>query len=275
MKREHPVDSLGLDSEGVRVAELSSWQEFHERVMNLSTKRGYIWRGQQRDNDDGKPRFLTSSFDRTPRTSGSQRSRDQLLEAHLGKFKGEMQWCHPYVLPTELDDIWALGQHYGLKTPLLDWSLSPYIAAYFAFEKQPDGAEDVYRYVYALSRSVTRVLHVSKTAKEKRKNAVVGIVEKLAHHSPRFIAQKGIFTKVLEGNSIESAVRIFSKKRPTHEPLLVKFKIPTKDRDLCLRQLNLMNINHTSLVLDLRDVADMCNENLERKKTMDTTKYVY
>jgi hypothetical protein len=57
--------------------------------------------------------------------------------------------------------------------------------------------------------------------------------------------------------------------------LLVKFKIPAKDRLECLRQLNLMNINHTSLLLDIRDVADRCNLGLERKKRMNTKKYVY
>ena len=271
MDSNNSVGGQAHSKEGTLEVEVSSWQEFSERVINLRSKRGYIWRGQRRDSDNNKPLFLTSSFDRTVLIE-SQQIRDELLGRHLKEFKNEMERCHPNVLPEATDDIWALGQHYGLKTPLLDWSLSPYIAAYFAFEKPP-GPADVYRYVYALNRSVTRLLSKLETEGEIRKDRVVGVVEELTHQSPRFLAQKGVFTRVLEGRSIETAVGAFSKQRPK-EVLLVKFKIPTRDRDECLRHLNLMDINHTRLLLDLRDVTDRCNQRLERN-TMNTTKYVY
>lgn len=39
-------------------------------------------------------------------------------------------------------EIWAIGQHYGLHTPLLDWSVSPAVAMYFSFLNYPDQADD-------------------------------------------------------------------------------------------------------------------------------------
>ena len=55
-------------------------------------------------------------------------ARDQYLEAFKRACAG-LRGPHPATLNT--DQWWALGRHYGLITPLLDWSESPYIAAFF------------------------------------------------------------------------------------------------------------------------------------------------
>ncbi|OOF87869.1 hypothetical protein BKG94_08600 [Rodentibacter ratti] len=65
------------------------------------------------------------------------------------------------ILPSDLSEIelWSFGQHYQLKSPLLDWSKSFHIALYFAFEnkEEEDDAQDEdkkYRVIYILTDSL-------------------------------------------------------------------------------------------------------------------------
>lgn len=246
---------------GVRIVTLPSWQEFHQKADGLKSKRGYVWRGQKKDETGSWS--LQSSFDRKVQ-SKNQSDRIKKLKHHLENFKEAMNRSYPNVLPQDDVDIWALGQHYGLKTPLLDWTLSPYIAAYFAFSEVIDQNErdDHYRYVFALNRSLERLLSKRKKASQVlSSDRSVPFIDQLPYPNPRFTAQQGIFTKAFQGNDIQKYVQSFSRKRPS-EVVVVKFRIPTKDREECLRDLHSRKINHTSLLLDFRDVVDHCNGNL-------------
>jgi len=241
---------------GVRVVTVPSWQDFRQEAIALKSKRGFVWRGQTRD------RLLRPSFDRAVVTKDPH-YRIKKLERHLETFRIAMDKSYPNVLPKSALDAWALGQHYGLMSPFLDWTTSSDIAAYFAFIKKPDPSRtDKFRFVYALDRSIERLVSKLKLGgMVLTRDQSVPFVDHLVLPNPRFIAQKGLFTNQLHGKGIEEFVNAFAGKKPG-DVFLVKFRIPTKFRDECLEDLQARGIDHTTLLLDLSDVVDECNKKL-------------
>jgi hypothetical protein len=115
---------------------------------------GFLWRGQCR-NWALKPRldrtFLPPAIDPNlpdhERIAHEIKTRSDLenrYAAQLERFRAAAagrRGVNPRDLKKERDSYdendewWALGQHYGLYTPLLDWTDSPFAALYFAFHE--------------------------------------------------------------------------------------------------------------------------------------------
>lgn len=84
-------------------------------------------------------------------------------------------------------ELFAMGQHHRMLTPFLDWTTSPHIALYFAFEEadeRPDGVGD--RVVFALNKSA---IEEACPPNQRRSDDSVYFMNSMAYDNPRIIGQ--------------------------------------------------------------------------------------
>ena len=151
------------------------------------------------------------------------------------------------LLPSNLkdDDIWAFAQHYQLKTPLLDWTKSFFVALYFAFESQEENKkENEYRVIYELND----FFNFGKKL----------IVEPEMKIGNRINAQKGVFTKLSsrEFDEIAKMNTNWGNEHVFHR--LSKILISNELKKDVLAYLALINIDASTIYPDLLGKIKLC-----------------
>lgn len=193
-------------------------------------------------------------------------SRNDLLDRLLDRFKKACTGRRG-LSPKQLTDTewWALGQHFGLATPLLDWTRSPYVAAYFALNEPASRAlENRAVWAYTHEGLVEIFINMPGNFNEGWEGNAIQIVEGLIDENSRIMSQSGLFTKTPEGEDIEEFIKN-NINLIGMGPILYKIEIPNSLRESFLRHLEAMNIHDNSLFPDINGAAGYANRYLERE----------
>ncbi len=256
-------------SDGTSLFRLSSWSQFFDfleaEVFKISNpkSRSYIWRGQ-RNTDWSLSTTLDRKLEDLAMVNLLPAILDEEAQEHLERFKYATRGRRG-TTPANLseNEWWALGQHFGLATPLLDWTRAPFAALYFAYAEAHAGRRES-RAVYALDEVAVRrkVSEVSNgPSVERGRLALVEVVDPMSDENQRLVSQGGCFTRAPIGTPIEMWVS--QAFEGSTEPVLIKIEMPNEGRLECLQALSRMNINHLSLFPDLTGASLSTNLRLE------------
>lgn len=248
---------LEFQSDAIGVINLEDFEDIDYVIREILLDHPYlIFRGQR---SSGWPlrtsldRLFLSSKDRLPKIKDAANLLKKFKYSTRGRLSAE--W-----IPKDDNSWWALGQHFGLATPLLDWTESPFVAAYFAFLKEAKKLNDKYpnRVIWALDPN-----EVQKKSKLLNNKDRVEIVNPLSDQNPRLVNQRGLFTKLPIGTDMESWVKSNFKGIDSFI-VLIKIEIPEKTghRNKFLRFMNRANINSLTLFADLVGASTHCNNSV-------------
>ena len=246
---------------------LESWEQFNDVVKHFredGSGSEYIYRGQHHYSW-----FLSPTLSRIMGGGGVG---EELARKHLRNFRLSIRGRLPrgMILVEEDEELWAVGQHHGLDTPLLDWTASPFVALFFAFEKQdlPDWIGDNSepnndsRVVFVVNKSFIE----DSFGEDDR---YPRIIEPSTDDHGRLVNQAGLFTISPYNETLESSLirALEDSSIDPNDPAelakyICKIHIPNSPdiRMDCLRQLRKMNIHHASLFPDVIGSSKYSNE---------------
>lgn len=259
VKIEHKGDSLQLDwttdngangsatlpksrakepSDYLPHPDVRNWADFKEFVSGLEFRR-HIFRGQQ------EVQRLRTSFHRTGRVDLiAFADRDiKTLHRHISQ---RTKHIFDLDIPDQNGAFLNLIQHHGYPTPLLDWTYSPYVGAFFAFRgftnadaRKAEPSDKVRVFVFDQKAWCEGL---------NQKKRLFGaphfsIIEFISIENERMVPQQSI-SSVTNLDDIESYIR--GLEAPGRKYLEV-IDLPRSERALVIKDLSTMGITAGSL----------------------------
>ena len=241
----------GAENSSLVPLRVNSWDDFKTHVNGLPERR-YIFRGHARSHWK-----LRSSFYRTGRAN---------LERYLIEDVSQLQkqisglTKHIYDLnnPLHYGAFANLVQHHGYPTPLLDWTWSPYIAAFFCYRNilktaTPTADEKVRIYQF----DVAAWNQLPQFNKLFPIQPHLSVLDAVAFDNSRVIPQQGIST-VSNVDDLETYIAEVEGARA--RSYLSVLDLSAVQRNTVMKELALMGITAASMFPGLDGACEALRE---------------
>ncbi len=245
------------------IIKAGSWDEYKKLTTSLS--ENWVFRGQL--NADWE---IRNALERT----AFIKHHNGIEKTFLKEFqRGSRNYLQKDEMPQHIIEWLALMQHHGAPTRLVDFSKSPFISAYFAFEQCWDDAQNVaiwainINYIRRVAFAIIREKFGNEIGKESRDLVNEEVFEKVFdldelslifpvepfRMNKRYSLQQSIF--VSTGNSRETFMEQTRFLGDKISSCMVRIEVPTKNKKEVVRDLLKMNIHRASLFPDLDGYA--------------------
>lgn len=228
----------------------ASWDEF-KRIISKNYKSGFIFRGQT------KPWKLRTAFHRQGRFRIDAFNEKDINQLYM-KLGGVIDYHLDLNNPQHLGAFVNLLQHHGYPTPLLDWSHSPYVAAFFAFRDLPKNykkRDNVRIYIFDKDAWVRQNTYTPFLI---RPYPYLSVMEFIPFNNPRVVPQQAL-TTVTNISDIEKY--ILDKESEMKCNFIRAIDIPCSERDKVMSDLKFMGITAGSMFPGIDGVCEEMKEN--------------
>lgn len=234
------------------IALVQDWRQFKDYVASLEGRR-FLFRGQN------GPWRLRTSFHRTGRANLQRFLNEdiQTLHKHLS---ARTKHVFNLEIPNENGAFFNLVQHHGYPTPLLDWTYSPYVAAFFAYRgiasqraKNEKDSDKVRIYVFDQAKWKSDLNQLYNLAPS---DLHLSISEFIAIENERMIPQQAAST-VTNIDDIETYIL---SKQKNGQQYLWAIDLPVNERKKVVQELGYMGLTAGSLFPGLDGACEELRE---------------